>query len=168
MPKHIVDVSKQEVMRSVRITNTQKMEVLAMRIPSKVGGFNQEYYPAFNASEASSSAEAWCAGTDVPAKTMQLSAAAKAQKKQSGLQRLKTGKAATLDAASAVPEETKGGSSGEAAALRAQIAQLQKDLAAAQAGGAGADAAPEDLTTCPKLGYWDIRGLGAPIRYMFY
>jgi len=56
MPKHAVDVSKQEVMRSVRVTNTGKMDVLAMRIPSKVGGFNQEYYPAFNANEASSTA----------------------------------------------------------------------------------------------------------------
>lgn len=80
MPKHIVDVSKQEVMRSCRITNTAKMEVLAMRIPSKVGGFNDEYYPAFNSNEASSSAEAWCAGNDVPAKTMQMTAAKKAAK----------------------------------------------------------------------------------------
>jgi len=70
MPKHAVDVSKQEVMRSVRVTNTGKMDVLAMRIPSKVGGFNQEYYPAFNANEASSTAAAWCEGTDVDAKTM--------------------------------------------------------------------------------------------------
>jgi len=38
--KHSVDVSKQEVMRSVRVTNTGKLDVLAMRIPSKVGGFN--------------------------------------------------------------------------------------------------------------------------------
>ena len=168
MPKTAVDVSKQEVMRSVRITNTQKLEVLAMRIPSKVGGFNQEYYPPFNANEASSSAEAWCAGNDVPAKTMQLSAAAKTvKKKQPGLSKLGKG-AGLAPAASAVAEETKGGSSGDAAALHAQIAQLQKDLAVAQAAGAGGDAAPEDLTTCPKLGYWKIRGLGAPIRYMFY
>lgn len=40
MPKHIVDVGKQEIMRSVRITNAGKLDVLAMRIPSKVGGFN--------------------------------------------------------------------------------------------------------------------------------
>lgn len=40
MPKHAVDVSKQEVMRSARVTNTGKLDVLAMRIPSKVGGFN--------------------------------------------------------------------------------------------------------------------------------
>jgi len=72
MPKHIVDVTKQEIMRSVRATNTGKLEVLGMRIPSKVGGFNQDYYPAFFANEASSTAEAWCNGTDVPAKTMQL------------------------------------------------------------------------------------------------
>lgn len=45
-----------------------------MRIPSKVGGFNEDYYPAFNSNEASSSAEAWIAGNDVAAKTMQMSA----------------------------------------------------------------------------------------------
>jgi hypothetical protein len=57
-------------MRSVRATNTDKLEVLSMCIPSKVGGFNQEYYPSFNANEPSSTAEAWLSGTDVPAKTM--------------------------------------------------------------------------------------------------
>lgn len=67
-------------MRSVRVTNNGKLDVLAMRIPSKVGGFNQEYYPAFNANEASSTAEAWCAGTDVPVKTMQLTGAKAAPK----------------------------------------------------------------------------------------
>ena len=80
MPKHCVDVSKQEVMRSCRVTNTGKLDVLAMRIPSKVGGFNQDYYPPFFANEASSTAEAWCNGQDVPAKTMQLSAASKVAK----------------------------------------------------------------------------------------
>ena len=79
-PKHSVDVGKQEVMRSVRVNNVKNMEVLAMRIPSKIGGFNQDYYPAFNANEASSTAEAWVAGTDVPAKTMQLQPPAKAKK----------------------------------------------------------------------------------------
>lgn len=39
-PKHSVDVGKQEVMRSVRVNNVKNMEVLAMRIPSKIGGFN--------------------------------------------------------------------------------------------------------------------------------
>ena len=72
-PKQSVDVSVQEVMRSVRITNSNTIEVLQMKIPSKVGGFNQEYYPEFNASEPSSTAEAWEQGTDVPAKTMQMS-----------------------------------------------------------------------------------------------
>jgi len=57
-------------MRSVRATNTDKLEVLSMCIPSKVGGFNQDYYPSFTAPEPSSTAEAWLSGTDVPAKTM--------------------------------------------------------------------------------------------------
>lgn len=87
------------------------------------------------------------------------------KKKQSGLNRLKTGKAATLDAPK---EETKGGDSSEsAAALQAQIVQLQRDLAQAQA-SAGGDVSNEDLSTTPVLGYWKIRGLAAQIRYMFY
>lgn len=72
-PKHCVDVSKQEVMRSVRVTSTGKIDVLAMRIPSN-NGFNADYYPSFNSIEASSTAEAWCAGTDVEPKKMQLTA----------------------------------------------------------------------------------------------
>ena len=74
MPKHVVDVSKQEIMRACRVTNNTKLDILALRIPSKVGGFNQEYYPAFVANEPSSNAEAFFAGNDVPPKTMQLSA----------------------------------------------------------------------------------------------
>lgn len=69
-PKHCVDVRQQEVLRAVRVTNTSKLDVLALRIPSKVGAFNADYYPPFPANEASSTAEAWCAGSDVPAKTM--------------------------------------------------------------------------------------------------
>lgn len=87
-------------MRSVRVTNVGKIDVLAMIIPSKVGGFNSEYYPPFDSNEASSTAEAWCAGTDVPPKTIQMSASmAKKKPKQTGLNRLKTGKKETSAAA---------------------------------------------------------------------
>lgn len=106
MPKHAADVSTQEVMKSVRVTNNGKMDVLSMRIPSRIGGFNQDYYPPFEANEPSSTAEAWCAGNDVPPKTMQMSGTKKVQaKKQSGLSRLKTGVKA------AAAEETKVGGS---------------------------------------------------------
>ena len=117
-PKHCVDVGKQEVMRSVRITNTGKLDVLAMRIPSKVGGFNQEYYPPFSANEPSSTAEDWCAGQDVLPKTMQLSATSKVnKKKKSGLNRLKGGPKAS---AAAEATASTGAASSEAAdALRA-------------------------------------------------
>lgn len=80
--------------------------MLAMRIPSKMGGFNSFYYPPFNSNEPSNTAEAWCAGTDVPAKTMQMTLQKKAaKKKKAGLSRLKTGKKADLEEA----EESKGG-----------------------------------------------------------
>lgn len=97
----------------MRTTNTHKIEVINLCIPSKSGGFSQDYYPAFNANEASSTAEAWCAGTDVPAKTMQLTAAKKAATaKKGGLNRLKGAASAT-----AAPEESKG--SEDSAGLKA-------------------------------------------------
>jgi hypothetical protein len=40
MPKWSVDTSAQEVMRCVRATNNNTLDVLQMVIPSKVGGFN--------------------------------------------------------------------------------------------------------------------------------
>lgn len=113
MPKSVVDISKQEVMRAVRLTNTNKLEVIQLNIPSKVGGFNQEYYPPFNSNEPSNTAEAWAAGTDVAPKTIQLSPQKKAAKaKQTGLSRLKTG----VKSAPAATEESKGGE--DVAALR--------------------------------------------------
>jgi len=94
-PKWSVDSSKQEIMKSVRATNTGKVDVLSMRIPSKVGGFNAEYYPPFNANESSSTAEQWCNGEDVLPKSMAITASkVAAKKKQSGLGRLKKGGAA--------------------------------------------------------------------------
>lgn len=119
------------------------------------------------ANEPASTAEEWCAGIDVPPKTMQLSQMKQASKsKKAGLSRLKTGKKVE-SAQSAAQEESKGGD--DSAALRAQVAQLQQQLAAAQAGASDNSAATtEDLSTKPILGYWAIRGLAAQIRYMFY
>lgn len=132
MPKHAVDVSTQEVMKSVRVTNTGKIDVLSMRIPSRIGGFNQDYYPPFVANEPSSTAEAWCAGNDVPAKTMQMTGAKKTQaKKQSGLSRLKTGVKA------AAAEETKASGSDNVSELKAQIAVLERELRMAKSVNAG-------------------------------
>ena len=170
-PKHCVDTSKQEVMRSVRVTNMGKLDVLAMRIPSKVGGFNQEYYPPFNANEPSSTAEQWSNGQDVPAKTMQLGPAnqTKAKGKAGGLKNMLNKKNAPA-AATNVVEESKGGASGgDAEALRAQVAQLQAELSMARSAAVGdALQAAESFDTVPVLGYWKIRGLAAQIRYMFY
>lgn len=136
-----------------------------MKIPSKVGGFNQEYYPLFNANEPSSSAEAWAAGTDVAAATMQMSQLKReVKKRQGGLNRLRTG----IKPVAAAEEKKSAG--GDTSALEAEIAQLRSQLAAAQAGSAssGKAASAEDLSTRPVLGYWKIRGLAAQIRYMFY
>ena len=59
-------------MRSVRVTNKGKIDVLAMRISSN--RFNADNYPSFDSIEPSTTAEAWCAGTDVEPKKMQLTA----------------------------------------------------------------------------------------------
>jgi glutathione S-transferase len=96
------------------------------------------------------------AGTDKPAITMEL----RPEKKSSSVTKAKAGGlAARLGGASQsdVPVPTGGESVDD---LKKQIADLQAKL------GGGQDS-KEDLTTKPKLGYWDIRGLGAQIRYMF-
>lgn len=93
MPKHVCNVQEQEVLRGCRVLGNSNLEVTSMRIPSKIGGFNESYYPPFFANEPSSTAEAWCNGNDVPAKTMQLSmssGSAPAKAKKGGLSKLKT------------------------------------------------------------------------------
>lgn len=161
--KQIVDVNKNEVMRAARATNSNTVEVLSMTIPTRIGGFNQDYYPPFAANEPSNTAEDWTSGVDVEPKTMQLSLAPKAKMgKQGGLSRLKTG----IKAAAAVEESKGGDNSAELAELRAKVESLERELSVAQGSGASAEA--EDFNTMPVLGYWAIRGLGHPIRMMFY
>ena len=53
-PKHAVDPSKQEILRGARATNKDTIEILNMTVPSRVGGFNQDYYLPFSANEPSS------------------------------------------------------------------------------------------------------------------
>lgn len=160
-PKHVVDVSKQEVLRGVRATNKDTIEVLNMTVPSRVGGFNQDYYLPFQANEPSNNAVAWVAGTDVEPKTMQMTAGAKAAKvKKSGLNRLTTGiKEVTAAATTGVDN------SEELAQLRARVTELEGQLAVARSGDGSTT---EDLDTMPVLGYWKIRGLGAPCRMILY
>ena len=50
-PKHVCDVSKQELFRGARTTSADTLEVLEMSVPSKQGMFNQVYYPPFLANE---------------------------------------------------------------------------------------------------------------------
>lgn len=153
----------QEIYKCARVNNNKTLDILSVQLPSKSGNFDQAIYPPFTSNEASNTADVWCAGTDVAPKTMQMTQQKGAAKtKKAGLSRLKTGVKATA----AAPEEAKGGD--DSAALRAQVAQLQAQLAAAQAGSSGSAQTSEDMTTKPVLGYWDIRGLAAQIRYMFY
>jgi hypothetical protein len=53
------------------------------------------------------------------------------------------------------------GSSDEAAALKAEIERLK-------AAGANSVSHGLNLKSEPKIGYWNIRGLAAPIRYILY
>lgn len=161
-PKWCVNTGVQEIYRACRVNNNKTLDVLSVQLPSKTGSFVQEFYPPFTANEPANTAEAWCAGTDVAPKTMQMTQVKSAAKtKKTGLSRLKTG-----IKTAAAPEEAKGGD--DSAALRAQVAQLQSQLAAAQASSSASPATAEDMSTKPVLGYWDIRGLAAQIRYMFY
>ena len=164
MPKQLCSTKDQEVMRVIRASNQNKIEIQQLCIPSRVGAFDQDYYPPFTANKASSTAAKYLAGEDVPAATMQLGPEKKKAGGKGGLNRLKTKTTADL-------EESKSAAAGgdDTEALKARIAQLEKDLAAARASGSSANASTaEDLSTKPVLGYWAIRGLAAQIRMMFY
>ena len=140
--------------RTVRASNDGKIDVVALVIPSKLGSFDQSYYPAFPANEASMTAEEWFGGANKPPKTMQMTQQKGAGKKAGGLKGLKAGAAKA-----AAPEESKGE---DTSALQAKVAHLEAALAAAQSSSGATEAAPaEDLTTKPVLGYWKIRGLSA-------
>jgi len=54
--------------------------------------------------------------------------------------------------------------------LKAQIAVLERELRMAKSVNAGPvqEVSQEDFSTMPVLGYWDIRGLGAPCRMLLY
>ena len=58
--------------KCARVNANKTLEVLSAYLPSKSGGFNQDYYPPFMSNEAANTAEDWCAGTDVAPKTMQM------------------------------------------------------------------------------------------------
>ena len=162
-PKHNVDCNNNEIARMARIGAKKTMEYHQFCIPSRQGGFNAELFPPFISNEATNTAEAWAAGTDVAPKMMQLQPK-KVEKKKGKL----GGKLGTKTAAAT--EEKK--ESDDPEELKQQIAQLRKELeaakAATQAASGSQDAgAAEDTSTKPVLGYWAIRGLGHPIRMMF-
>jgi len=156
MPKWACDVDKHEIRRGVRITDKKTMEILAFRLPSKSGLFQADLYPAFAGNTSNNNFTDWMAGTDKPAVTMEL----RPEKKSSAAAKAKAGGlAARLGGASQsdVPVPTGGES----------VEDLKKEIADLKAKLAGGQDSKEDLTTKPKLGYWDIRGLGSQIRYMF-
>lgn len=138
-----------------------------MQIPSRIGGYNKEYYPAFVGSTVSNTAPEWLAGTDKEPVTMTLepaggSATTKGLGGLSGLSGLGGAPAASASAPAAAGEDV--------AALKKQIEDLKAELAASQAASSAASSGPaapaEDLSTKPTLGYWRIRGLAQPIRVM--
>jgi len=63
LPKFHVDVSKNEVTRTVRVTSNE-LEYISFRIPFK-GAPGKEYYPDCFQGEASNSMENWLKGSNI-------------------------------------------------------------------------------------------------------
>jgi hypothetical protein len=63
LPKSIVDVSKNEVTRTVRVT-ANELEYISFRIPFK-GAPSKDYYPDCFQGEASNTMDAWLKGSNI-------------------------------------------------------------------------------------------------------
>jgi hypothetical protein len=66
LPKRVVDVSKNEVTRSVRVT-ANELEYISFRIPFK-GAPGKDYYPDCFQGQPSNTMEAWLKGSNVEPK----------------------------------------------------------------------------------------------------
>ena len=157
MSKACVSVDKHEINRGIRLTNNGVIDYISFVLPNRTGQFQEDLYPEFESIEPSSNYEEWATGVDKPVKLMRLSAtvAAETGVKKANFAAKLAGKPTPAATASS------SGSSDETAALRAEIERLK---------AAGANSVSHDLNlnSEPKIGYSNIRGLAAPIRYILY
>ena len=109
MPKQCCDVNKHEIRRGVKITDSKTLEIIAFRLPSKSGLFQEDLYPPFPSNKPSSSAEEWMKGVDKPPITMELrpekAGSTVGGKKAGGLAAKLAGKAAPKEEKKQSPEE---------------------------------------------------------------
>ena len=156
MPKQCLDVNMHEVDRAVRLSNTGVIEYVSFVLPNRTGAFQEDLYPEFHSNKAASNFAEFAAGTDKPANMMQLkqeSAGQCQQKKANFMARLKKEDAPVVQQAPSSDE-----SAAEIAKLRAEIEVLKASQNVPSHG--------LNLKSKPTLGYWNIRGLGAQIRYL--
>ena len=107
----------------IRATNHNKIEVQQLVIPSRIGAFDQDYYPPFAANKASSTAAKFVAGEDIEPATMQLGPEKKKAKVAGGgLNRLRTKTAGDLEESKSAAAT----SGDDVEALKATIADLQR------------------------------------------
>ena len=156
LPKASVDCNVNEVGRCVRVGQKKTLEYFSLKIPSRIGGYNKEYYPPFIANTVSSQATDWIAGNDVDQVTMTLEPSKTTKSGFGGLGGLAKKKTLGGAAADAPAGE-------DVEALKKQIADLQAEVDSLKAASSAASGS-EDLSTKPIVGYWAIRGLGQPIR----
>lgn len=122
MPKWCCDVNAHEIRRGARITDKKTLEIVAFRLPSKSGLFQQDLFPPFSSNTPNNDFTTWMAGTDKEAKTMELRPEAKssANKKKAG------GLAAKLGGATLEVEEKKDDDNVDD--LKKEIADLKEKL----------------------------------------
>jgi len=92
LPKESIDCNKNEIGRCARIGQKKWLEHYSFNIPSRLGGYNKEFYPPFIGNNSSNTAAEWISGVDKePVKTT-LEPASKtgAAKGLGGLSRLNT------------------------------------------------------------------------------
>ena len=157
MPKHCLDVNAHEVDRGVRLSNTGLIEYVSFVLPNRTGAFQEDLYPEFHSNKPASNYAEWAAGTDKPPLIMQLKqgeTGACSQKKANFMAKLKKEPVPVVQADSGNAEAD------------AKIQKLEAEVAALKAAAQSAPSHNLNLNSKPVLGYWNIRGLGAQIRYL--
>lgn len=170
MPKQCLDVEGHEVDRFVRLDNKGFIEYISFRLPNRTGQFQNDLYPPFQSNTPSSDYQEWASGVDKDAIMMQLKqgmedAELHSQKKSSFLAKIKP-KAGGV----AVAKPTQAVAS--TAHLDSKIAELEIVVKKLQDENAALKVVKPahnlNLKSKPILGYWNIRGLAAQIRYLLY
>lgn len=173
LPKSMVDPKKNEIARMARIDAKGNLAYLAFTQPSRTASFLDALYPPMKSATPAQTHEEWLASPEPvePIRvtlTFDTTQAELINKKAPNafMEKYKPRSGQT-------PKQkvVEGGSENNEVYL-AKIAELEAHIKKVTAENAELKvpkpAHSLNLKSKPTLGYWNIRGLGAPIRYMLY